>query len=159
MRSLPPSVWMQIERLYFEGELSVVAIAEQAKINPNTIYARAARRGWPPRSKLRLDGASSERAKLRRIINAKLDRLEKRMADPEPLTEADSDRQTRSVASLAASLGKLDGKEDAWREKVMTEVAQGTPTGGYASYGDDDVEQWRLELAKRIAALADKLEQ
>lgn len=159
MPMISPSVWARIERLYFEGELSVAAISRQEKVATNTIYLRAKARGWPARGKLRLDVASSERATLRRIIIAKLEKLEKRMADPETATDADSGRQTRSLATLANSLEKLNTKEEVWREKVMPEAAQAQPADGYASYGDDDVEQWRLDLAKRIAALAEKLEQ
>jgi hypothetical protein len=153
MRYLLPSVWAEVERLYFEGVLSVGEIAAKVDIRRDSIYKRAKSRGWPTHRQLRVDGTSSERAVLRRIIAKKLAKLEARMDDSEPATEADSERQVRSVASLLNSVDKLDVKEKNWRDKIITPSTGKPAAANTISYGEDDVEQWRAELARRINAL------
>ncbi len=152
MRTIRPSTWAKAERLYFEGEFSIAEIASQCEINRNTLYLRAQKFNWPPHASLRLEGAVSERAVLRRIIVAKLKQLETRMEDPEA-KPTDDERSTRAFASLLTTFDKLDAKEAAWREKVMpgsTDTPAGTTT---SPYGDDNVADWRQELADRIASL------
>lgn len=149
MKYILPATWAKVERLYFEGEFSVIEIAKQCAINRNTIYARATDLGWPPHAELRLDGAVSERAVMRRIIMAKLKQLETRMEDPEA-KPADDERSARAVAKLQTSIEKLDTKEKAWRERIMSGTIN---SSGAALYGDDDVADWRQDLAERIAKL------
>jgi AcrR family transcriptional regulator len=152
LKYVTPATWLQAERLYFEGELTLTEIAIKLDINPATIHRRAKRLKWPPHSRLYLHGAISERAVLRRIINKKLAQLEKRMEDPEA-KPVDDERSARVVASLMTSVEKLDVREDTWRERIMSGPAQ---PASAATYGDDDVADWRQELAERIAKLIAK---
>ena len=99
MRTILPSTWAKVERLYFEGEFSIAEIAKACKINPNTIYLRAQKFNWPPHGSLRLEGAVSERAVLRRIIVAKLNQLETRMEDPEAKPSDDERSARRRLAA------------------------------------------------------------
>ena len=75
------------------------------------------------------------------------------MNDPELRTDADNERQTRAVASLANSVEKLDATENAWRDKVIQSASDTPALTAAAPYGDDNVDQWRRELARRIASL------
>lgn len=143
--------WVEIENLYLAGQLTVAEIAKQFGVNRNTICRRKKKCNWPNRSQLRPDAAVAERAILRRIIAKKLEHLEKRMDDPETVSDADSERQVRAVASLMNSVVKLDANEEAWRERIM--AAPSGPAAGAANYGDDDVADWRQDLAERIAKL------
>ena len=149
MKYVTPATWLQAERLYFEGELNLSDIATRLDINGATLYRRAKKLKWPPHSQLYLHGAISERAALRRIITKKLAQLETRMEDPDA-KPADDERSARTVASLMGSVEKLDAKEDAWRERIMSGTIN---TSGAALYGDDDVADWRQDLAERIAKL------
>lgn len=152
MSYILPALWARAERLYFEGETTLAEIAKICCMTRGTLHNRARKRGWPPHPQLELDGATSERARIRRIINSKLDRLEKRMDKPDTENATDSERQSREYGSLMATVEKLDAKEGAWKRSLLT-----TPTeddSGASNIGDNHVEQWRAELARRIARLA-----
>jgi len=155
-RRITPKTWAKAEREYFEGEFSISEIAKHCECNPATLYARAKKLKWPPHASLRLEGGFSERASLRRIIAGKLTQLEKRMKDPEIASDADTERQVRAAASLLGTVDKLDAKEKTWRETVMPASADGPAA---PDYGDDNVDQWRRDLAKRIASLGAKWNQ
>ena len=155
-RRIPAKTWALAEREFFEGEFSIIEIAKHCKMHPDTLYARAKKLKWPPHASLRLEGGFSERATLRRIIAGKLKQLEKRMKDPEKASDADNERQTRAAASMLNSIDKLDAKEKTWREKVMP---GSTDAPAAPDYGDDNVDQWRRDLAKRIASLGAKWNQ
>ena len=152
----PPAVWAKVERLYFEGELGVTAIGKQCGVKRDSIYRRAKRLKWPPHRSLRLEGGSSERATLRRTIALKLAHLEARMKKPDTATPIESERQAREYASLLGTIDKLDSKEKTWRATVMPEPEHQQAD---ANRGDDNVEHWRQELARRIASLGAKWQQ
>ena len=151
-----PKTWAAVEQLYFEGEFSIIEIAEQHQMATDTIYARAKKMKWPPHGALRLEGGFSQRAILRRAIDLKLKHLEKRMQDPDTATPTDSEKQAREYGSLLNTIDKLDAKEKAWRATVMPQTEN---TQADATHGDDNVEQWRHELARRIASLSAKWQQ
>ena len=151
-----PKTWAQVQQLYFEGEFSIIEIAGQFAMSPDTIYSRAKKMKWPVHASLRLEGGFSQRAILRRAIDLKLKHLEKRMQEPDTATATDSERQAREYASLLNTIDKLDAREKNWREQVMPGSADAPAA---PDYGDDNVDQWRLELAKRIASLGAKWEQ
>jgi len=150
MSYILPAVWARVERLYFEGELSLRQIAKVCEISPVSLHKRIKVRGWPPHDKLELDGDASVRARLRRAIASKLSRLEKRMEKPDTDTATDSERQAREFGSLIATVDKLDGKESAWRRSLISTPMDASTA---ADNGEDHVDQWRAELAQRIARL------
>ena len=160
MRTILPATWALAERLYFEGEFSIAEIAERCKMNRNTLYARAKNHNWPLHPSIRLEGAVSERAVMRRIIMAKLNQLETRMEDP-AAKPADDERSARAMASLLTTVDKLDAKDSAWREKIIQSPAD-DPSSADANaqtHGADNVDQWRRELVRRIASLGEKWKQ
>jgi SAM-dependent MidA family methyltransferase len=163
MAQIPPAKWAEVERHYFEGCLTLVEIGAKAGVRPDTILNRAKKLGWPPYSSLRVATVSSERARLRALIGKKLEHLEARMKDPELITDADTERQTRAVASLLNSVEKLDAKETAWRDKVIQAATDDPPPAKSAANAQPNgachVDQWRRELARRIASLAAKWQQ
>ena len=130
MRRHIPKTWARIERLYFEGEFSIIEIAKTCGIHPDTIYGRAKKLKWPPHATLQLEGGFSERATLRRAIVLKLKHLEKRMHLPDTATPTDSERQAREYATVLNTIDKRDAKEGAGRRSLITttpeaEVGQG----------------------------------
>ena len=151
MSCILPAQWALAERLYFEGETSVADIAKRCGMVAATLRRRAKARGWPPHNTLELDGSASERARLRRVIARKLTRLEARMEKPDTDNAADSDRQTREYGSLLTTVEKLDAKESGWKRTTMATPTQDPSNTN--NHGDNHVEQWRAELARRIARL------
>jgi len=151
--------WALAERLYFEGKLTIAKIAEQCQVSVNGISHRASKFGWPRVKERGRRAASPERAMLRRIINKKLAALEKRMEDPETTNPADNERDARAFSSLLGSVDKLDAEEAARREAAAAALTDHQLTAKAAPYGDADVEQWRHELARRIASLSAKWRQ
>lgn len=160
MTFISPATWGRVERLYFEGELTLKEIAARCGVSGRALSKRAKKLGWPSYQSLRLDGAASERARLRRLIEKKLTHLESRMDKPESLTEGESERHTRQFSSLLGSVTKMDDQEGDWRGKLMTTPVPAEATAaGNPMQGADNVEQWRQELARRIARLARGREQ
>lgn len=152
-----PAAWAKAERLYFEGETGLADIGEKCGINRTTLYRHARKHNWPDHATLRVHASDSERAALRRIIIKKLAAMEKRMNDPQAETGAvdDTGRDARAVASLLGSINKLDVTEKTWREEIFT-----TPTDDpLAAYGDDNVADWRAEIARRLESLGAKSQQ
>lgn len=151
MSYILPATWARVERLYFEGEVSLADIAVRCGISRSSLRNRVVTKGWPSHRTLELDGGSSERARLRRAIANKLTRLEKRMDKPDTDNATDSERQTREFGSLMATVDKLDSKEGAWKRSLLTTPAEENSTT--ADEGNTNVEHWRAELAQRIARL------
>ena len=152
MKYILPSTWAEAEKLYFEGECSMSEIARRCDMHRATILARAKKFNWPNHASLRLGGAVSERAALRRAIALKLTHLETRMQKTDDTNAADSERQAREYASLLNTIEKLDVKERTWRQSLML-VPKDNQLASESIEGDDNVEQWRAELARRIARL------
>ena len=148
-----PATWARVQQLYFEGEFSVPEIAKKFEMSPDTLHRHAKKMKWPPHTALSLEGGFSQRAILRRTIDLKLKHLEKRMQDPDTATPTDSERQAREYASLLGTLGKLDAKEETWRASMLPETDKQKDA---VTNGDDNVEQWRHELAERINRLSAK---
>ena len=126
MASLLPVQWAQAERLYFEGATRLKDIAAECKMSLSSLRKCARARNWPLHSQLQLDGATSERAKLRRLIEKKLNRLETRMDQPDTDNATDSERGSREYASLLTTFEKLNTKDESWRGKVISDTAATT---------------------------------
>ena len=152
MASLLPVQWQRAERLYFEGATHLKDIAAQCTMSLSSLRKRAKGCNWPLHSQLQLDGATSERAKLRRLIEKKLNHLETRMDQPDTDNANDSERGSREFASLLNTVEKLSTKEDSWRGKVISDTAANTAQD--AQPDQSQVAQWRIELAERITRLA-----
>jgi len=149
-----PAKWARVERMYFEGEHLLKDIAATCDVSLSALRKRIKTRGWPPLRTLELSGDASVRARLRRAIAAKLTRLEKRMEKPDTDTATDSERQAREFASLMTTVDKLDAKEATWKGTLIT-----TPTDDTIAppaQGEDHVQKWREELARRIHRLERK---
>jgi AcrR family transcriptional regulator len=160
MAAASPAHWALVEQLYYEGKLTIKQIAETCGVPVQSIYLRAKKLKWPPVKERKPAPASNERAMLRRIINMKLAALEKRMENPETTTPADNERDARAFASLLTSVGKLNDTEAAERDATLAEFStKQTADAAAPSYGDADVEQWRHELARRIASLGARWQQ
>ncbi len=152
-----PATWVKVERLYLEGQLSVAQIAEQCQVASSNIYSRAKKYAWSRSGSPGANQAPPEHIQLRRLIGKKIANLEKRMDDPDTTTPAENERDVRAVASLLNSLVKLDAKQDARRDAVIRSSTDNAPTSSTAmNYGDENVDQWRHELARRIASLSAK---
>ena len=149
-----PATWAKVERMYFEGAATLTKIASDCEISLSSLRKRIKTRGWPSLRTLELDGASSERARLRGIIANKLTRLETRMKTPDTETATDSERQSREFGSLMTTVDKLDAKEGVWKRTLITTPA--SEIASDATQGEDHVDQWRAELAQRISRLGTK---
>ena len=153
MSRVLPVQWALAERLYFEGATHLKDIAVKSGMSLSTLRKRASERNWPPLyTKLQIDGATSERAALRRTIEKKLNHLEKRMDLPDTDNATDSERGSREYASLLTTIEKLNTKDESWRGKVISDTA--ATAAQDAPPDQSQVAQWRIELAERITRLA-----
>ncbi len=172
--SVDDETWAEIRRLYLADDMTVSAIAKQFGISQGRIYARAKEHDWPRRSMRGRKPVSNRRTKrsggtthfrqptgddatyvvqtavVRRLygaIDAKLKRLEARMAKGAELSAADSERETRELGTMIRSFERV------------TEFAADIDKARTVSTGRDkpvtaaDAEQMREEIAQRLERL------
>ena len=149
--------WDAIEILYAANLVPVRQIAAQFGIAEGRISHRAHQARWPHRRAVNFDPKAVARMRLRRIIRVKLATLETQMAASQDLSPADSERQSREVASLLRSLATLDdmdaaSKGESSAPKKSAPAPKPNPAPSVPEDDDDD-RYWRDELKRSISAL------
>lgn len=144
----------EIQRLYCETKEPIAAFSKRLGVTQRAIYLRAKAEGWPPRRPLarrraRANPADVTRAMrddlIRRLyaaLTTKLTQLERRMAESPPLTQEESERQTREVGSMIQGLDKVT--------EIAADVAKSDASARPALATAADIERLRRDLAERL---------
>lgn len=150
--------WQAVAQDYCENVLTVAEICVLYDIHLKQLYERANDEGWPKRTKTRklsvrqvskLEAEMPQR--LLRALLMKMTELENRMiANTEPASPADCERNARTLKTLVALFEKLKGKGG-----VKMGVAKGQPSADPAGSAHD-VERMRKDLTSRLERLADR---
>lgn len=127
--------------------MTQAAVAAQAGMSLKQLRHRAHRQGWPrhqprrPQPKL-----PTIRERYRRLIEQKIEQMEKRMTSGEETSPADNERHARELSTLIRNGEKLKSIEEA-----SATAGSGAPAnGGKAPYDYSDAEHWRAAIAERI---------
>lgn len=160
-----PPDWATLRALYETGGVTLREVAEASGATLGALKSRSRREGWRKAGPTgrRPDTERSKAAKstsdlprrLRALVDRKLRKLEERMETQPDTTAADSEREAREIGALIRNFERLEalgGAEPA-----------GGPQRAAAGFGQEqavrgtDAEQWRSELARRIARLRQQL--
>lgn len=150
--------WAALRRAYVSGSEPVPAICARHGVTRHALYRRLEAENWPRRSQMgksvARQGTGSGDAGARAALLASLyRRLERHLSSPGEDageagegSEATSEREARTLATLARTLEKLIELEDGLKRQA------GDKEEGA---GDErDIERLRAELARRFARLA-----
>lgn len=157
------AVYAAARAAYLEGSESIAAIAARLGLSKHKIAAWRRRDDWPARSSrptkrhptrpvvgattspLTSEQKQAVVTRLWLAIDAALTRLENAMATGDPLTPADSERETRAIGALVRNLGKVAEFE----ADVRKRSAQGR-SGDADAASAADPERLRTALAERL---------
>lgn len=143
--------WYAIRPHFEETVKSVSEIAREFGIHRSTLAKNAKKLGW---KRLDFTGEAPKdlRERLRLLIETRVTKLEKIMADEDEANVAVGERQAREIGALLRSFEKLKTTPgESLAPRKTTRAGRDEP--GEASGGDDDAERWRIEIAQRIARL------
>lgn len=161
-----PSVWAEIGRLYCESDETIHSIAQRFGVTDRLIFKEARRQGWPRRSERRRQrvGVTGPIApvppsdpirvarealvrRLFRVMNKRLEKLEKRMQTEDDTSPDDIERDRREIDTMVRGLDKLT--EAAADRKRPPEAGSGKPT----LLTSAEAERLRNEIAERLERL------
>lgn len=145
--------WSRIAALYADENVSLEDIARLTGVPVGTISARAAREGWPPRNRTRLDSrraTTTYGALLRRMFRA----VDRQMREIEKHLDT-AERSGRPAAGLAQDARALDSLTRILeRLRAMQRAAAAEASARVKRDGRGrDPEAHRDELERRLAGL------
>jgi hypothetical protein len=161
--ALDDAALAEIERLYRDGELTLVEIGRRFDRSAAGISKLARSRGWPMRSEVmgrapRVSGLSTPKARAKladRLCNAitkKLEQMEKGMKSGE-LGSADFERDAKAVAAMIGGMEKVAATVvDADEARQPKSASAGTrdEVGCGPGAGSGEAERLRREIIERF---------
>lgn len=122
MTVLTDAQWRLVEDAYRTTTEPIAVIAKRYSISAGAVSHRRTKFGWPPRRAgaikkqakpvpKRLSDKAAIVARIYRLINLKLEQLEKDMSRPGERTPADHERETRALGTLVRNYERVSGLE------------------------------------------------
>ena len=164
--ALDDAAMAEIERLYRERKLTLVAIGKQFNRSPSGISRLARTRGWPMRWELmgyapRFRAPSTPRMRavlalrLCDTITKKLEQMEKGMQSGE-LGSADYERDAKSVGSMIAGMEKVtatgtDADEERQPKSASASASEGPGASEAERLHREIIERFERIQRRRIA--------
>ena len=159
MAVLTDAQWRLVEDAYRTTTEPMVVIAKRFGVSPSAVSHRRTKFGWPPRrpgaikrqptqARDRLSDKAAIVARFYRLINLKLEQLERDMARPGERTPADHERETRAIGTLVRNYERVYGLD---RESGDDDKQNGDNPEHRAA-----TEATRRELAAQIIRLRQK---